>query len=46
MPEILKKSSKTGGQFTAISNFQNSEERVSVQPENRQRSVEVSRETL
>ena len=34
MPEILKNSSKTRDQFSAILDLQNSEERVSVQPGN------------
>ena len=42
MPEILKKSSKTGDQFTAISDLQNSEERVIFQAENRQLSRKFS----
>ena len=36
MPEILKKSSKTGDKFTAISDLQNNEERVLFQVGNRQ----------
>ena len=35
MPKILKKSSKMGDQFIVISDLQNNEERVSVQPGNR-----------
>ncbi len=35
MSEILKKSSKTGDRYTAISNLQNNEERVSFQPGNK-----------
>ena len=38
MPEMVKKSSKTWDRFTAISDLQNSNERVSVQPGNRQLS--------
>ena len=38
MPEILKKSSKTGDQFTAISDLQSNEERVLFQAWNRQPS--------
>ena len=38
MPEILKKLSKTGDQFTAISDLQNNEERVLLQVGNRQLS--------
>ena len=38
MPEILKKSSRTGDQFTAISDLQNNEERVLFQSGNRQLS--------
>ena len=34
--EILKKSFKTGDRFTAFSDLQNNEERVSLQAENRQ----------
>ena len=36
MPEILKKSSKTGDQLTAISDLQHNEERVLVQIGNKQ----------
>ena len=36
MPEILKKSSKTGDRFTAISDLQNNEEHVLYQAGNRQ----------
>ena len=42
MPEILKKSSKTGDQFTAISDLQNNEKRVLVQVGNRQISRKLS----
>ena len=38
MPEILKKSSKIGDQFTAISDLQNNVERVLFQVRNRQLS--------
>ena len=38
MPEILKKSSKTGDRFSAISDLQNNEERVLFQAGNRQLS--------
>ena len=38
MQEILKQSSKTGHRFTAISNLQNNEERVSFQTGNKQLS--------
>ena len=38
MLEILKKSSKTGDRFSAISDLQNNEERVLVQAGNRQLS--------
>ena len=38
MLEILKKSPKTGDQFKTSSNLQNNEERVSIQPVNRQLS--------
>ena len=38
MPEILKKSSKTGDQFTAISDLQNNMERVLFQAGDRQLS--------
>ena len=36
MPEILKKFSKTGDRFTAISDLQNNEDRVLFQAEDRQ----------
>ena len=42
MSEILKKSSKTGDQFTAISDLQNIEERVLLQAGNRPRSGKFS----
>ena len=42
MPEILKKSSKTGDQFTAISNLQNNVERVLLQFGDRQLSGRFS----
>ena len=38
MPEILKMSSKTGAEFTAISDLQNNEERVLCLAGNRQLS--------
>ena len=38
MPEILKKSSKTGDQFTAISDLENNVERLLPQAGNRQLS--------
>ena len=38
MREILKKSSKTGDRFTAVSDLKNNEERVLFQAANRQRS--------
>ena len=42
MPEILKESSKTGDQFTAISDLQDNEERVLFQVGNRQLSGKFS----
>ena len=42
MPEILKKSSKTGDQWTAISDLQNNVERVLLQVGNRQLSRRFS----
>ena len=42
MPEILKKSSKTGDQLTAISDLQNNEERVLFQVGNGQLSRKFS----
>ena len=42
MPEILKKSSKTGVQFTAISDLQNNVEHVLFQVGNRQLSRRLS----
>ena len=38
MPEILKKSSKTGDRFTAISDLKNNEEHVLFRAGNRQLS--------
>ena len=42
MPEILKRSSKTGDQFTDISDLRNNEERVLFQAGNRQLSRKFS----
>ena len=44
MPEVLKKSSKTGDQFTAISDLQNYEERVLFQAGNSQLSQKFSQQ--
>ena len=42
MPEILKKSSKTGNRFTAITDFQNNKDPVLFQTGNRQLSRKFS----
>ena len=46
MPEILKKSSKTGDRFTTTSDLQNSMERVLFQAENRQLSQSLQRKVI
>ena len=42
MLKILKKSSKTGGRFTAISDLKNNEERILFQTGNKQLSRKLS----